>query len=308
MRSRSACTPSIANSRNESHASARRSTECRKLKIITGLNTLSSKLPCEPAIPMVASLPITCTQTIVMASLWVGFTLPGMIDEPGSFSGRISSPRPARGPDASQRMSLAIFISDTASVLSAPLANTSASWAASAANLFGADTNGRPVSSAISAAAPVGELGVGVEPGADRGAADGELVEPGQHLLDALEVGVELRHVAAELLAERERHRVLQVRAADLHDVGELVRLRRRARRAAARTDGHQLACTTSSAAAMCIAVGNVSFDDCDMFTSSLGWTGFLLPRSPPASSMARFEITSLTFMFVCVPLPVCQT
>ena len=31
-------------------------------------------------------------------------------------------------------------------------------------------------------------------------------------------------------------------------------------------------------------------------------------PASPPASSMARFEITSLTFMFVCVPLPVCHT
>ena len=58
---------------------------------------------------------------MVMASLWVGFTLPGMIDEPGSFSGSDSSPRPARGPDASQRMSLAIFISDTASVCIAPL-------------------------------------------------------------------------------------------------------------------------------------------------------------------------------------------
>jgi len=41
--------------------------------------------------PIVVSLPSTCTQTIVMASLWVGFTLPGMIDEPGSFSGRMSS-------------------------------------------------------------------------------------------------------------------------------------------------------------------------------------------------------------------------
>ncbi len=65
---------------------------------------------------------------------------------------------------------------------------------------------------------------------------------------------------------------------------------------------------TTSSAAAMCIAVGNVSFDDCDMFTSSFGCTGFFEPRSPPASSMARFEMTSLTFMLVCVPLPVCHT
>ena len=31
---------------------------------------------------------ITCAQTIVMASAWVGFTFPGMIEEPGSFSGR----------------------------------------------------------------------------------------------------------------------------------------------------------------------------------------------------------------------------
>jgi hypothetical protein len=66
--------------------------------------------------------------------------------------------------------------------------------------------------------------------------------------------------------------------------------------------------CTSSSAAAMCIAVGNVSFDDCDMLTSSLGCTGCLEPSSPPASSMARLEITSFTFMLVCVPLPVCQT
>jgi hypothetical protein len=89
---------------------------------------------------------------MVIASLWVGFTLPGMIEEPGSFSGRISSPRPERGPEASQRMSLAIFMSETASVRSAPLANTSASWAASAENLSGADTNGKPVSSAIRSA------------------------------------------------------------------------------------------------------------------------------------------------------------
>ncbi len=58
----------------------------------------------------------------------------------------------------------------------------------------------------------------------------------------------------------------------------------------------------------MCIAVGNVSFDDCPRLTWSFGWTGFLLPTVPPASSIARFEITSFAFMFVCVPLPVCQT
>src|SRR5713226_699524 len=61
-------------------------------------------------------------------------------------------------------------------------------------------------------------------------------------------------------------------------------------------------------AAAMCMAAGNVSLEDCDIFTSSFGWMGFLLPISPPAISMARLEMTSLTFMLVCVPLPVCQT
>ncbi len=58
----------------------------------------------------------------------------------------------------------------------------------------------------------------------------------------------------------------------------------------------------------MCIAVGNVSFDDCAMLTWSLGWIGALLPSVPPTSWMQRFEITSLTFIFDCVPDPVCQT
>ena len=58
----------------------------------------------------------------------------------------------------------------------------------------------------------------------------------------------------------------------------------------------------------MLIAVGNASFDDCERFTSSFGWIGFFDPIAPPAISIARFEMTSFTFMFVCVPLPVCQT
>ena len=58
----------------------------------------------------------------------------------------------------------------------------------------------------------------------------------------------------------------------------------------------------------MCMAVGKVSLEDCDLFTSSLGWTGFFEPMTPPAISIARLEITSLPFMFDCVPEPVCQT
>jgi hypothetical protein len=65
---------------------------------------------------------------------------------------------------------------------------------------------------------------------------------------------------------------------------------------------------TIALAAATCIAVGNVSFEDCDMLTWSLGWTGDFDPSSPPASSMARFAMTSFAFMFDWVPEPVCQT
>src|SRR5262245_31905085 len=76
-----------------------------------------------------------------------------MIEEPGSLAGKINSPKPQRGPDPNHRLSLAIFMSAQASVFNAQLANTNASCAASAANLFGADTNGNPVNSAIFLAA-----------------------------------------------------------------------------------------------------------------------------------------------------------
>ena len=57
---------------------------------------------------------------------------------PGSFAGIVISPMPLRGPDASQRTSLAIFISAPARVRSAAEVWTSASCAESAAKAFGA--------------------------------------------------------------------------------------------------------------------------------------------------------------------------
>src|SRR3954469_1836307 len=72
-----------------------------------------------------------------------------MIDEPGSFSGIFNSAKPARGPHAYQRTSLATFIRAPARVRRAALTFTIPSWADRAANLFGAETNGLPVSSAI---------------------------------------------------------------------------------------------------------------------------------------------------------------
>ena len=53
----------------------------------------------------------------------------------------------------------------------------------------------------------------------------------------------------------------------------------------------------------MCMAVGKVSLELWDMFTWSLGWSSF-----PPAISLPRLATTSLTFMLLWVPEPVCHT
>ena len=119
---------------------------------MTGMKTLSWKLPCDAAIPTAMSLAMTCTATIVSASHWVGFTLPGMIELPGSLAGIVISPSPQRGPEASQRMSLAIFMRSAASALSPPCAKTSASFEVRAWNLLGALIKVVQVSRLISSA------------------------------------------------------------------------------------------------------------------------------------------------------------
>src|SRR5262249_10763154 len=110
---------------------------------------------------------------MVMASHWVGLTLPGMIEEPGSFSGRVISPRPERGPEASRRISLAILNRPVAADVIAPCANTYGSCEASASNLLGALTNGRRVKAATRRAKRRAKAGLGVGPGATPGAPPG---------------------------------------------------------------------------------------------------------------------------------------
>ena len=144
-------------------------------------------------------------QTCVSASHWVGFTLPGMIDEPGSFSGSASSPRPARGPDPRKRMSLAILKHEAATVVIAPWLITIASCAASASNLLGAVLKARPVISAILLGDQLVEALGRVEAGADGGAALRQFHQRGQGRLDARDAVLDLLGVAAEFLAKRQR-------------------------------------------------------------------------------------------------------
>src|ERR1051326_2844609 len=66
---------------------------------------------------------------------------------------------------------------------------------------------------------------MGVEAGTDGSAADREVVETVERLLETLDIAVEEAGPAAELLSDREWDGVLQVRAADLDDGVELLRL-----------------------------------------------------------------------------------
>ena len=187
---------------------------------ITGLKTLSSKLPCEPPKATAASLPKTCTQTIVMASDCVGLTLPGMIDEPGSFSGIVISPMPLRGPGGQP----AHVVGDLHQ-RAGERAQRGAGGHQGVVGGEGRELVRRRHERAARllrhlARREVAELRVRVEAGADRGAADRQLVEARDRLAHDAEAVVELGHPAADLLAERDRRRVLQVRAADLDDVG----------------------------------------------------------------------------------------
>ena len=266
--------------------------------MMSGLNTFSSKLPDAPPMFTATSLPKTCAHAMVSASLCVGFTLPGMIELPGSFSGIVISPMPERGPEASQRTSFAIFMSDAASVLSAPCANTSASLAASASNLLGAVANGWPGQLGQPGRHPHRVLGVRVEASAHRGPAQRQLLQVRKGGLDVLQPVRELGGVARELLAQRERAS---------RPAGGCVRSSRcrgrpspwrRARRAApSRWAGRARAGPPPRPRSW--RWGRRRSDDCPWFTSSLGWTSRSSPRGPPRISLARFASTSFAFMLV---------
>ena len=151
--------------------------QCRTLLMMIGRIALSSKLPWAAGDGDGESSPITWMQTMTIASYWVGLTLPGMIDEPGSLAGSMSSCIPERGPEASQRMSLAIFISATASSAQAGGRRDHPVERALRGELVRRGPNGIPVSCAMLCRDLAAEPGRGVEAGADGGPADCQLVD-----------------------------------------------------------------------------------------------------------------------------------
>src|SRR5574341_711023 len=96
---------------------------------MTGSITFSSKLPCWLLMVMTASLPVTWAETIIIISHMTGFTLPGMMLDPGWAK----YPCPAMGPLFIHRRSFAIFMNDDAVALSWPESSTAVSMVAWAA-------------------------------------------------------------------------------------------------------------------------------------------------------------------------------
>ena len=171
------------------------------------------------------SLPITCAHSMVSASAWVGLTLPGMIELPGSFSGMRSSPRPERGPEASRRMSLAIFEQRRGERLQRAVREHAAPRARRAPRTCSAParTAGRSRRASIRADPRARSRGCVLSPVPTAVPPIASSYSAGSAALQRRQRMLELRHVAGELLAERERRRVLQVRAPDLDDAVERV-------------------------------------------------------------------------------------
>ena len=231
-------------------------------------------MPCAPANPIVASLPITCAPTCVTTSAITGLTLPGMIDEPGCRSGSRISASPVRGPLAHPPQVVRdLHERDRERAQLPARLHQRVARALRGEVVVRLDAAaGRCVARAARspcAAKPFGALmpvPTAVPP-------SGSTHKPRQRVAQARDAVVDLRRVAAELLAQRDRRRVHQVRAARPSR-----RARTRAASCASAFTSFSAAGTSSStiavAAARCTADGNTSFDDCEAFTWSFGCTG----------------------------------
>src|SRR4030042_787824 len=70
-------------------------TDVKTLSATTGVYTFSSKAPSREAVSTTPLLPVTCMNTMLQHSRMLGLTFPGIMLDPGSTAGRVTSPRPA---------------------------------------------------------------------------------------------------------------------------------------------------------------------------------------------------------------------
>ena len=220
---------------------ASRRIDSSRLRAITGRYTLSSKLPWLPANATAASLPITCAAHLGDRLGHDRVDLAGH-DRRARAAGRGCGSRPGRcaGPMPIQRMSLAILMSDDGDGAAAGRdISTSASRAPCAAKWSGASTSGRSMSSASRLMTLRAKVFGALMPVPTAVPPSGSSPDARQRVARcARSPSLDLRGVAAELLAEGHRRGVHEVGAARLHDRSEPLRApaaQRRARGARAR-------------------------------------------------------------------------
>ena len=188
-----------------------------------------------------------------------------MIEDPGWTAGNWISAMPARGPMLNSRRSDATLPTSTASRRSAPENAKHVPHALRDAEAIG----GRPQRHAgVRRQVRDGEPRVvvtRVEARSDGRRTEVQLVQLLRGPLDILRCVRDVRGVAIELLAQRDRYRVLQMRPSRFEDVRRTralwPRVRRRARARRPRAQG------PSRARARRVAVGYTSLVDCPMLT-----------------------------------------
>ena len=166
-------------------------------------------------------------------------------------------------------MSLAIFISEAANVFSAPEAKTTSSCADRLANLLGWERKGKPVSSEILRAARSANSGCAFKPVPTAVPPMARSYKPSRAIAT-------LAPSRSSKLTQPENSCSRVSGVASCKCVRPIftipansLPLASSASRSFFTAGSNRRA--VSAAAAMCMAVGNVSLDDCDMFTSSLG-------------------------------------
>ena len=202
-------------------------------------------------------------------SVCVGFTFPGIMEEPGSLEGNSNSPNPALGPLANRRISLVILYNETASVRNVPESCTKASCDPCTANLLGAEKNGISVIFEISKAAVLENSIEALMPVPTA-------VPPNAIGYNALKAFSKRIILSDNIPAYPDHSCSREIGVASCKCVRPTLTI-----------DFQEIAlvrmpsCNTfraginlffkATAEAICMAVGNVSLDDCDLFAWSLG-------------------------------------
>ena len=143
-----------------------------------------------------------------------------MIEEPGSFSGRASSPRPERGTRAQEADVVGNLEQAGGDRVDRAVAEHHRVMGGQGLELVRSRGEGKAGDGGDLFGDLFGETDGRVQAGADGGAALGQLHQGGQGQLDAGDAVLDLLGIAAELLAQRQGRGVLGVGAADLDDVG----------------------------------------------------------------------------------------